>query len=87
MHMHMHVLPPPPIRLWHIEEEDCLRSFTHPDMVTCVQFQPYCVHHCVTGCMDGRVRIWSVLDGTVLAAAVVHQVGRLSRGKGVGCTR
>ncbi|KAG2501975.1 hypothetical protein HYH03_000471 [Edaphochlamys debaryana] len=52
---------------------ECLRSFLHPDLVTACAFHPTNPKVIVTGCADGRVRLWSVPDGTVASTATIQQ--------------
>lgn len=48
------------VRLWHVGAAACLRVFWHHDFVTCVRFHPSDLRTLVSGCIDGRVRVWSV---------------------------
>ncbi|KAG2445246.1 hypothetical protein HYH02_008714 [Chlamydomonas schloesseri] len=52
---------------------ECLRSFVHPDFVTSCCFHPTDPRRIVTGCADGKIRVWSVPDGSVLCSATVPQ--------------
>ncbi|OBZ87960.1 putative WD repeat-containing protein C3H5.08c [Choanephora cucurbitarum] len=53
------------VRLWHPTQENCLCVFQHPDLVTSVEFHPKDDRFFVSGCMDGRVRIWSIPEKRV----------------------
>lgn len=61
---------------WETEEHmACLAEYPHPDFVTCVAFHPGAARCFATGCADGRVRVWDVQEGAVLAsAAVIHDM-------------
>jgi WD40 repeat protein len=37
------------VRLWHLTQPDCLKSFRHSDFVTCVQAHPTDAHRFVSG--------------------------------------
>ena len=41
------------VRLWHLSQPDCLRTFWHNDFVTCVQFHPRDAQRFVTGTWHG----------------------------------
>jgi WD40 repeat protein len=41
------------VRLWHLTQPDCLRTFWHNDFVTCVQFHPRDAQRFVTGAEQG----------------------------------
>lgn len=49
------------VKLWHITSDDCLQSFSHPDIVTAVDFHPFKERHFVTGCFDKIIRVWDVI--------------------------
>uniref|UniRef100_A0A7N0TST8 Uncharacterized protein n=1 Tax=Kalanchoe fedtschenkoi TaxID=63787 RepID=A0A7N0TST8_KALFE len=54
------------VRLWEVGSDDCLKVFHHNDYVTCIQFNPVDDKHFITGSIDGKVRIWGVLNGRVV---------------------
>jgi len=60
------------VKLWHLNETGCLRTFTHPDFVTSVRFHPLKLHWFATGCADGRVRLWDIPGTKVLASSVIQ---------------
>lgn len=53
------------VRLWHHSRKDCLGIFTHPDIVTSISFHPRDDRLFMSGCMDCRVRLWSITDRAV----------------------
>lgn len=53
------------VRLWKPGCDGCLAVFKHKDYVTCVQFNPIDEKHFISGSVDGKVRIWDVLDKRV----------------------
>ncbi|CAK9863101.1 unnamed protein product [Sphagnum jensenii] len=54
------------VRLWHISYEGCLRTFSHNDYVTCIQFNPVDEFYFLSGALDDKVRIWSIADHQVV---------------------
>lgn len=44
------------------------------DTVTCVQFNPVDESHFISGCIDGKVRIWGISSERVEEWANVHDV-------------
>ncbi|TVU14606.1 hypothetical protein EJB05_38082 [Eragrostis curvula] len=53
------------VRLWKAGCDGCLAVFKHKDYVTCVQFNPVDEKYFISGSIDGKVRIWDVLDKRV----------------------
>ncbi|KAG0525747.1 hypothetical protein BDA96_06G083300 [Sorghum bicolor] len=53
------------VRLWKPGCDGCLAVFKHKDYVTCVQFNPIDEKYFISGSLDGKVRIWDVLDKRV----------------------
>ncbi|KAL6650633.1 hypothetical protein ACP70R_009558 [Stipagrostis hirtigluma subsp. patula] len=53
------------VRLWKAGCDGCLAVFKHKDYVTCVQFNPIDERYFISGSIDGKVRIWDVLDKRV----------------------
>ncbi|KAH9620692.1 hypothetical protein KSS87_015714 [Heliosperma pusillum] len=49
------------VRLWRVGFDQCLKIFAHNSFVTCVQFNPVDENYCISGSVDGKVRIWSTL--------------------------
>jgi hypothetical protein len=54
------------VRLWHVSRSECLHKFQHPDCVTAVAFHPTEDNYFVTGCLDKKLRIWSLETGRVV---------------------
>ncbi|KAJ4822553.1 hypothetical protein Tsubulata_049600 [Turnera subulata] len=61
------------VRLWQVGRDECLQVFSHSNYgsncsivmpfyyaVTCVQFNPVDESYFVSGCLDGKVRIWTI---------------------------
>ncbi|CAN1299785.1 WD repeat-containing protein 44 [Linum perenne] len=48
------------VRLWQVGRDKCLGVFHHNNFVTCVHFNPVDEDYFVSGCIDGKVRIWEV---------------------------
>lgn len=53
------------VKLWHPEKKFSLKSFLHPDFVTAVKFHPHDDRFFITGCLDHKCRVWSILDDKV----------------------
>ncbi|CAO2042218.1 unnamed protein product [Urochloa humidicola] len=53
------------VRLWKPGCDGCLAVFKHKDYVTCVQFNPIDERYFISGSLDGKARIWDVLDKRV----------------------
>lgn len=54
------------VRMWKIGCDGCLAVFKHRDYVTCIQFNPADEKYFVSGSIDGKVRVWHVLDKRVV---------------------
>ncbi|NP_001345786.1 uncharacterized protein LOC100193671 [Zea mays] len=50
------------VKLWDITTSTCLKTFSHTDYVTCIQFNPVDDNFFISGSLDEKVRIWSVRD-------------------------
>ncbi|KAM0888844.1 hypothetical protein ACQ4PT_028088 [Festuca glaucescens] len=50
------------VRLWDIIASTCLKTFSHTDYVTCIQFNPVDDNFFISGSLDEKVRIWNVQD-------------------------
>ncbi|KAL7609968.1 hypothetical protein Lser_V15G10059 [Lactuca serriola] len=48
------------VRMWKVGHNECLKSFTHNNYVTCVEFNPVDDNYFISGSIDGKVRIWDV---------------------------
>ncbi|RCV35990.1 hypothetical protein SETIT_7G283800v2 [Setaria italica] len=54
------------VRLWDTESKACLKTFTHSDYVTCIQFNPVDDRYFISGSLDAKVRLWSIPDRQVV---------------------
>lgn len=50
------------VKLWDITTSTCLKTFSHTDYVTCIQFNPVDDNFFISGSLDEKVRIWNVHD-------------------------
>ncbi|CAI4711542.1 CMF_HP2_G0037360.mRNA.1.CDS.1 [Saccharomyces cerevisiae] len=53
------------VKLWHPDRKNSLKTFIHPDFVTCVEFHPTDDRFFISGCLDHKCRLWSILDDEV----------------------
>lgn len=53
------------VKLWHPDRKYSLKTFVHPDFVTCVEFHPTDDRFFISGCLDHKCRLWSILDDEV----------------------
>ncbi|AGO10432.1 AaceriABL024Wp [[Ashbya] aceris (nom. inval.)] len=56
------------VKLWHISRKTSLKTFVHPDFVTCARFHPHDDRFFFSGCLDHTVRTWSILESEVTEA-------------------
>ncbi|KAK1407088.1 hypothetical protein QVD17_38699 [Tagetes erecta] len=54
------------VRLWQLSSKTCLKTFSHNDYVTCIQFNPVDDRYFISGSLDAKVRIWSIPDHQVV---------------------
>lgn len=54
------------VSLWHVKRDQSLKTFYHPDFVTCVKFYPLDDRFFLSGCLDHKCRMWSILDEEVI---------------------
>lgn len=52
-------------KLWHIDHDDCLKSFKLNDFVTSLKFHPTDDRFFVSGSLDGRLLLWSILENSI----------------------
>lgn len=52
-------------KLWHVDRDECLHTFKMEDFVTAVKFHPTDDRFFVSGSLDNRVLLWSVLENSI----------------------
>ncbi|WOL00035.1 WD repeat-containing protein 44-like [Canna indica] len=62
------------VRLWHMSSNSCLKTFTHNDYVTCIQFNPIDDRYFISGSLDEKVRIWSIPDRQIVDWNDLHEM-------------
>ncbi|EFJ12543.1 hypothetical protein SELMODRAFT_446600 [Selaginella moellendorffii] len=54
------------VRLWDVRNQTCLHVFLHKDYVTCIAFNPVDDTCFLSGSLDGKARIWSIIEHQVI---------------------
>ncbi|XP_074590264.1 uncharacterized protein LOC141846164 [Curcuma longa] len=62
------------VRLWHLSSNSCLKTFTHSDYVTCIQFNPIDDRYFISGSLDAKVRIWSIPNRQIVDWNDLHEM-------------
>lgn len=62
------------VRLWHLASKSCLKTFSHSDYVTCIQFNPVDDRFFISGSLDAKVRIWSIPERQVVDWNDLHEM-------------
>ncbi|XP_042437606.1 WD repeat-containing protein 44-like [Zingiber officinale] len=62
------------VRLWHLSSVSCLKTFTHSDYVTCIQFNPIDDRYFISGSLDEKFRIWSIPDRQIVDWNDLHEM-------------
>ncbi|KAM0950147.1 putative transcription factor WD40-like family [Dioscorea sansibarensis] len=62
------------VRLWHMSSISCLKTFSHSDYVTCIQFNPVDDRYFISGSLDEKVRIWSIPDRQIVDWNDLHEM-------------
>ncbi|XP_038982809.1 WD repeat-containing protein 44-like isoform X2 [Phoenix dactylifera] len=62
------------VRLWHMSSYSCLKTFSHSDYVTCIQFNPVDDRYFISGSLDEKVRIWSIPDRQIVDWNDLHEM-------------
>nr|XP_010932998.1 LOW QUALITY PROTEIN: WD repeat-containing protein 44-like [Elaeis guineensis] len=62
------------VRLWHMSSYSCLKTFSHSDYVTCIQFNPVDDRYFISGSLDEKVRIWSIPDREIVDWNDLHEM-------------
>ncbi|RCV34660.1 hypothetical protein SETIT_7G176800v2 [Setaria italica] len=62
------------VKLWHISSTSCLKTFSHSDYVTCIQFNPVDDRYFISGSLDEKVRIWSTQNREIVDWRDLHEM-------------
>ncbi|CAL5015802.1 unnamed protein product [Urochloa decumbens] len=62
------------VKLWHISSSSCLKTFSHSDYVTCIQFNPVDDRYFISGSLDEKVRIWSTQNREIVDWHDLHEM-------------
>ncbi|XP_066343295.1 uncharacterized protein [Miscanthus floridulus] len=62
------------VKLWHISSTSCLKTFSHSDYVTCIQFNPVDDRYFISGSLDEKVRIWSIQNREIVDWKDLHEM-------------
>src|SRR5436305_11634925 len=62
------------VRLWHVTRNECLCTFNHKDFVTSIAFHPRDDRFFLAGCLDTKLRLWSIPDKTVAYSTQVPEM-------------
>uniref|UniRef100_A0A0D9VIR5 Uncharacterized protein n=1 Tax=Leersia perrieri TaxID=77586 RepID=A0A0D9VIR5_9ORYZ len=62
------------VRLWHVSSTYCLKTFSHSDYVTCIQFNPVDDSYFISGSLDKKVRIWSIPKREIVVWIDLHEM-------------
>ncbi|CAN6252494.1 unnamed protein product [Urochloa humidicola] len=62
------------VRLWHMSSTYCLKTFSHSDYVTCIQFNPVDDRYLISGSLDEKVRIWSIPKREIVDWVDLHEM-------------
>uniref|UniRef100_A0A0A9D7E3 Uncharacterized protein n=1 Tax=Arundo donax TaxID=35708 RepID=A0A0A9D7E3_ARUDO len=52
----------------------CLKTFSHSDYVTCIQFNPVDDRYFISGSLDQKVRIWSIPKHEIVDWVDLHEM-------------
>jgi WD40 repeat protein len=63
------------VRLFHPSRPDhCLAIFAHPDTPTSIAFHPKDDRFFASGCLDHKMRVWSIVEKSVRHVGEVAEV-------------
>ncbi|KAM0847051.1 hypothetical protein ACQ4PT_055265 [Festuca glaucescens] len=62
------------VKLWHMSSLSCLKTFSHCDYVTCIQFNPVDDRYFISGSLDEKVRIWSIPKREIVDWHDLHEM-------------
>ncbi|VAH34330.1 unnamed protein product [Triticum turgidum subsp. durum] len=62
------------VKLWNMSSVSCLKTFSHCDYVTCIQFNPVDDRYFISGSLDEKVRIWSIPKREIVDWHDLHEM-------------
>ncbi|VAH49674.1 WD repeat-containing protein 44 isoform X2 [Triticum aestivum] len=62
------------VKLWDMSSVSCLKTFSHCDYVTCIQFNPVDDRYFISGSLDEKVRIWSIPKREIVDWHDLHEM-------------
>ncbi|XP_024319025.1 uncharacterized protein LOC100842788 isoform X1 [Brachypodium distachyon] len=62
------------VRLWDTTSKGCLKTFSHSDYVTTIQFNPVDDRYFISGSLDAKVRLWSIPNRQVVDWTDVNEM-------------
>lgn len=62
------------VKLWHMSRKSCVKTFSHSDYVTCIQFNPVDDRFFISGSLDEKVRIWNIPDRQIVDWNDLHEM-------------
>ena len=58
-----------------------LQTFSHNDIVTCVDFHPVHDRYFISGSFDGKIRLWDIISHSIADFVLTRSAGRSDSGK------
>jgi len=59
------------VKLWNAKTRECEKIFDHGEVVTSVEMHPNDEDLFISGCLDNKLRIWSIREKTILNSVAV----------------
>jgi len=55
------------VRVYHVTREECLKTFKHKELATCVKFHPNDPKFLITGSLDEKIRLFNIKTGELVS--------------------